>query len=444
MGGKVMKAITFECETITPMFLGGADGRTPELRPPSIKGLMRFWWRAMNGHLSLEELKEEEVKIFGGSGTIEGRSRIVLRVKRDNKPEEGSDIIRDYNLNADYNKRERRLEGDNAGTRYLLYSTVLGSGKHYIKDKQKFTVEIKSQYLDALKQAVASFWALAYLGGIGTRARRGGGNIAITDIKGDKNIIGETEPDFILTGRNCDEVAEWLTQNYNKAKSIVNKNKRTQFISEYSNLSISRFMISNKSFKGWKEALNDVGRDFVTFRTDPNNMSDIFVTAAFGLPRNHIETSNKDLNRRSSPLIFKTLKVRKDYYWLVLRLAGEFLPEDTVLKEKYGSKLQKPSYEMLDEFWGILKKKGSERVLSIPDRLKEVKARIEKELSPEKVILFGSKARGDFHKKSDIDIAIETDRRIELANIDGAIDIIKLSKIDKSFKDKIEKEGIVL
>ncbi len=99
---------------------------------------------------------------------------------------------------------------------------------------------------------------------------------------------------------------------------------------------------------------------------------------------------------------------------------------------------------MLDEFWGILKKKGSERVLSIPDRLKEVKARIEKELSPEKVILFGSKARGDFHKKSDIDIAIETDRRIELANIDGAIDIIKLSKIDKSFKDKIEKEGIVL
>ncbi|OPX29474.1 MAG: type III-B CRISPR module RAMP protein Cmr1 [Candidatus Omnitrophica bacterium 4484_171] len=48
-----MKTITFECETITPMFLAGADGRTPELRPPSIKGAMRFWWRAMNGHLPL-------------------------------------------------------------------------------------------------------------------------------------------------------------------------------------------------------------------------------------------------------------------------------------------------------------------------------------------------------------------------------------------------------
>ena len=435
-----MKAITFECETITPMFLGGADGRTPELRPPSIKGAMRFWWRAMNGHLPLENLKEEEMEIFGGSGEKEGRSRIVLRVKSDNEPEKGINIRNDYNLKWNYNRQENRLDGDDAGTGYLLYSTVLGSGKYYIKDNQKFTVEIKSQYLDALKQAVASFWALAYLGGIGTRARRGAGNIAITNIKDDDNLLDETEPDFLLIGRNCDDVSEWIAHNYNKAKSIVNKNKRTQFISEYSNLSISRFIISSNSFKGWKEALNDIGSKFARFRTD--NKSDIFGTAAFGLPRKHVKTSNEDVNRRSSPLIFKILKVGDKYYWLVLRLSGEFLPEDTVLKDRF--KLQKPTYEKLDEFWNILKKKGKERLLSLPDRLKEVRAKIEKELSPEKVILFGSKARGDFHKKSDIDIAIETDKSIELADINGAIDIIKLKKIDKPFKDKIKEEGIEL
>ncbi len=60
-GGK-MKTIEFECETITPMFLAGADGKTPELRPPSIKGLMRFWWRAMNGHLPLNNLKSFTAK----------------------------------------------------------------------------------------------------------------------------------------------------------------------------------------------------------------------------------------------------------------------------------------------------------------------------------------------------------------------------------------------
>ncbi len=57
-----MKTIEFECETITPMFLAGADGKTPELRPPSIKGLMRFWWRAINGHLPLNNLKSFTAK----------------------------------------------------------------------------------------------------------------------------------------------------------------------------------------------------------------------------------------------------------------------------------------------------------------------------------------------------------------------------------------------
>jgi CRISPR-associated protein Cmr1 len=152
--------------------------------------------------------------------------------------------------------------------------------------------------------------------------------------------------------------------------------------------------------------------------------------------------SNRDINRRSSPLIFKTLKVHGSYYWLVLRLAGEFLPEDVVLKDRVNR--QKPGYEKLDAFWNILKKKESERVLSIPDRLNDVRVKIEKELSPEKMILFGSKARGDFHTKSDIDIAIETDKSIELATITDAVDIIQLNKIDKSFRDKIMDEGIEL
>ncbi|WP_201721812.1 type III-B CRISPR module RAMP protein Cmr1 [Desulfotomaculum copahuensis] len=39
--------ITFECRVLTPMFIAGADGLTPEFRAPSLKGAMRFWWRAV-------------------------------------------------------------------------------------------------------------------------------------------------------------------------------------------------------------------------------------------------------------------------------------------------------------------------------------------------------------------------------------------------------------
>ncbi|MFH0988531.1 MAG: type III-B CRISPR module RAMP protein Cmr1 [bacterium] len=41
------KKVTFKCEVITPMFLGGADPDKPELRPPSIRGAMRWWFRTM-------------------------------------------------------------------------------------------------------------------------------------------------------------------------------------------------------------------------------------------------------------------------------------------------------------------------------------------------------------------------------------------------------------
>ena len=80
----------FKCKTITPMFLAGADGNTPEIRPASIKGVLRFWWRALNGHLSSEKLYHQESTIFGGTGQYKdedgkekeyGKSRVRIRVK---------------------------------------------------------------------------------------------------------------------------------------------------------------------------------------------------------------------------------------------------------------------------------------------------------------------------------------------------------------------------
>ena len=63
-----MNTITFELETITPMFMAGADGETFELRPSSIKGDMRFWWRAYywgknSTMLSPEEIANHKPKI---------------------------------------------------------------------------------------------------------------------------------------------------------------------------------------------------------------------------------------------------------------------------------------------------------------------------------------------------------------------------------------------
>ena len=69
----------FTCEVTTPMFLNGADKYRPELRSASLKGVLRYWWRALHGHLRKEELHQTESEIFGGVNPA-SKSSIILKV----------------------------------------------------------------------------------------------------------------------------------------------------------------------------------------------------------------------------------------------------------------------------------------------------------------------------------------------------------------------------
>jgi CRISPR-associated protein Cmr1 len=77
---KKMKWVKFTCSVVTPMFMAGADGRTPELRPSEFKGMMRFWWRAIRADDNIEESREEEAETFGGTGEKEGKSKVMIKV----------------------------------------------------------------------------------------------------------------------------------------------------------------------------------------------------------------------------------------------------------------------------------------------------------------------------------------------------------------------------
>jgi len=75
-----MQHIEFTCEVISPLILNGALGKDPELRPPAIKASLRYWWRALHGHLSiknLDDLRNKENEIFGST---KNRSSILIKV----------------------------------------------------------------------------------------------------------------------------------------------------------------------------------------------------------------------------------------------------------------------------------------------------------------------------------------------------------------------------
>jgi len=163
------------------MFLAGADGQTPELRAPSIKGAMRFWWRAMNGHLPLNELKAKEDEIFGGT---DGKSNILIQCPRE------KNFLKEWNPKE--NHQLPKHEGNYRYSRnipvnilqylaYGVYDYRKGFTSGFFSVNQKFDIRVKFRSRDNLDEVVNAFVLLAYVGGLGSKSRNGYGKLAIIE-----------------------------------------------------------------------------------------------------------------------------------------------------------------------------------------------------------------------------------------------------------------------
>jgi CRISPR-associated protein Cmr1 len=173
-----MQQVSFECEVITPMFLGGANQQA-ELRAPSIKGAMRWWFRAMMGGALWDrfpnntafssEVRKKEAQLFGDT-SISGEFSLLVR----EQPTDNDLQTFNFPIN-DPNKKFLRYIG------YGLYEK--GSERKYIKPGFRFSIEVRfhSQDPDVRKLILGSLWMLCNLGGIGARASRGFGSFSIYD-----------------------------------------------------------------------------------------------------------------------------------------------------------------------------------------------------------------------------------------------------------------------
>ncbi len=316
--------ITFKCKSITPLFMAGADGRIPELRPSEFKGMMRWWWRAIKAENDIERLKNDEANIFGGTGEGEGKSKVQVRVKGISPPKVGNNLKVDYRLKWRFDRNTNSLVGENAGIGYLLYSTVLPNRERpYIKDGYEFELTLTSMDEEAFNKACASLWLAIYLGGFGTRARRGGGNIEVTGMNTNNSI------NFICEAKDPSQLKKFLEINLIEVKKICGINANS-VKPEYTNLKNSKILIFEPK-NNWKEALNFLGEKYREFRT--NNKTKIFETAVFGMPVMHsmgsvrivpyvnVNKSERLSERWASSLIFKVIKSSNNYFPVIVKLS---------------------------------------------------------------------------------------------------------------------------
>ena len=252
-----MKNLTteeFQCKLITPMFLGGSKPtKHSELRPPSIRGGMRWWLRAMMGGVignNIVKLQTAEEFVFGSSNKC---SSIIVKTIGNPKTSEYPRLP--HKAPGNDARRPALTPNDNFKISLTLAATVRES-EELIFNCAKYSLLL-----------------MLCLGGLGTRSRRGFGDVQLSTDSDIVNVIENAHKFFL-------ELKTKLSINFSGWDAFPLFPCLTR---EYFKLTVS------KEYSNWSEALTDLMNKMHTFdKTSPS--------------RNAIGGVNKN-KRQASPLI---------------------------------------------------------------------------------------------------------------------------------------------
>lgn len=190
-------------ELVSPAFLAGAMQRPEEcdLRPGTLRGVLRWWWRALHaGRMTIESLRKVEAALWGDT---ERAGAISLEIIRSEKlPTDGFDVdqlVRQYRL-----VRPQRGAKQAQGILYLGYGMqnvkarpekgqAEKPARHFMPPGARWRIRFTAKAVkaesvvslpaeDVLKHAMAAMAALAEFGGVGAKSRRGYGSLDLTEV----------------------------------------------------------------------------------------------------------------------------------------------------------------------------------------------------------------------------------------------------------------------
>lgn len=334
-----MEEITFRLRTITPLFMAGADQNEAELRPPSMKGVLRFWYRTIVGKEGLKNEKE----IFGSVET--GQGAFLIRIEKQPSIETSKKQV-------------------GQGIAYLGYGPITHGKieRSYIKANESFEISFLIKNPNCKVEILKSFWLLVNFGGLGSRSRRGFGSVQVQKVIGDTGGIV-----FVGDTKTPSDLRDYLNDGL---KAIFDKNKPSaRLFPDFSAFSKeTRIWLYFTNGENWEKAMENVGQNFQNFRSNKvksgprpfphdynsiksmleeveanSKLSTLPVTkppdrVIFGLPHNYFFSSRtkwpkqanfgwEDGDRRASPLMFHISKLGDEEYVCVFTyLKANFLP----------------------------------------------------------------------------------------------------------------------
>lgn len=350
----------------TPMFAGGANPNEAELTPTSFKGIMRFWWRALNWSKirllesndaeALKELHKQESRLFG----------VATNNERE-KAGHGACLINTLTLSGN---KTWQYSSKRNGINYLmgqgLYSFKDGLSRQALDMSQTFDIEftVEQDYHEAVIDVLK---IIGLLGGLGSRSRHGFGSVTLKALA-QKKAQANQYTDISLNIDNPVTAIRELLEKY----SCHDNTNLPPLSAFYQDTRIDVISTTNKDAL---TLLNEVGEEEQMYRgygrkgerdsehkvngkkAEQNfrDDHDLIINLAektfhgqvihprrvvFGLPHNYFYSSSHlkadidaSTGRRASPLLFHVHK-RNDgqYQMITCLLKSKFLPEGESIK----------------------------------------------------------------------------------------------------------------
>lgn len=320
-GGEAVERLEVTYRIQTPLFLGGVDPHQAEMRVPSIKGALRFWYRAVDpAYTRMEE------DLFGSAQAGKGQSRFLIRM-------ETSSLKRDV-----IKKENKQMLGKLKKLSYLSFSLTPNSGEKegrgYLEPNQdlKFSIMLRPPAKgeenppEAWRSVLASVWLLGHIGGLGSRSRRGFGTVTLKSWKLTGNDRASQWLRELPIAHGAESMEKWY-QRWLEGLSRI----QSWFgdVSTADHTVIDRqasFFYGTKGSKGWEQALFQAAEDLKDFR-EKNSWDRIALGLPMSSQKRHepkIEYKPIDFERVASPVWIRVVQAGDKFYPLFVILSAPY------------------------------------------------------------------------------------------------------------------------
>lgn len=391
----------------TPLFCHGANQREEaEIRPPSFKGVLRFWWRALAWNRlkgDLRSIKKEEDELFGSPDT--GQSKVSLFIDVEGKPK----VIQEGDVLSRTSSTTGPL-GD--GALYLGYGVMSAFGRRPKNGKPKikkgelkfacihapidFTVRLNCR--DTTERELATLLnalkALGTFGGMGAKSRKGYGSLVLDSLRLDSKTIWSSPAavdglrnlisELASSGQEKSPYPEYTAFSGHTRVILCQSSKRIPV--ELLDL-IGREMVRYRAWGYKGKILGGNVKSERKFRDDHDlmkkhsNQRDKHPhRICFGLPHDYGKSAYKEvrpywnqIERRASPLFIHLHQLGGEPTAVVSLLTARFLPEghsdisvgEKKIPQKPEDELYRPAHSFLDRL--LDEKQRKERFVHVEE-----------------------------------------------------------------------------